>query len=399
MSGKSMSTNDFAAMIAEYIDVQTPAMFALLEKMVGMESGSYDVELVNTFGEYLETEFAALGCTLKRYPSKNTGFPLRATLLPPGSAPDARRILLVGHRDTVFPAGAVAKRPFSRDEKNCYGPGVADMKGGIVAGLYAMKALLAMRDKTGPLPIDVLLSSDEEIGSEASTPAIADCCPTAAVCFCLEPARANGGIVIERSGAGVFTIEVRGKTSHSGIAFSDGVSAIIPLAEIITEISALSDDKGGRTVNVGVMQGGNGGFSVPGHASAEVSLRFDSLELRDFLVENIRKAVTARNKGEVKATMTDPLFYLPIQRSKVNDELYGIVQDAGNAFGLRIEGVSTRGSADSGVPASKGVPTICAMGPIGVNLHSDEEYMVSASLPERTKVLALSMVNAGKQFL
>jgi glutamate carboxypeptidase len=385
--------------ISSFIDAQTPAMFAMLETVVSMESGSYDVEDVNALGEYMAKEFTSLGCAIRRYPAQNAGFPLLGTLLPQKANADARRILLLGHRDTVFPSGTIRARPFTRDDVHCYGPCVADMKGGIVAGFFAMKTLLALKETVGSLPVEMLLTSDEEIGSGASTPAIIDRCGTAGVCFCLEPARANGNVVTGRDGAGLFTIDVYGKSSHAGISFSEGISAINGLASVIVGISSLSDDERDMTVNVGLIKGGSGGFIVPDYASATVSLRFATLELRDRLVRQIQEIIAGHNRGGLRVQMSEPLCYLPLRASDDNNALFDMVREAGTAFAVTIGGVTTRGSADSGLTSSHGVPTICGMGPVGGNLHTDEEYLVSATLPERTKVLALTMIAAEKRFI
>ena len=393
-----MPIDDYAKMISTLVDADVRDMFSMLETMVNMDSGSADVDDVNALGDYLVDRLAALGATIQRFPQKNAGFPLAGTFLPPDAGPETRRILLVGHRDTVFPSGTAATRPFSQNGQNSYGPGVSDMKGGIVAGYFALKTLLALQDKTGPLPLEALFTSDEEIGSAASGPVIVERCRTAKAAFFLEPARPNGALVIGRDGGDLFRIDVRGKAAHAGNNFPDGISAVNALASVVTAFAALSDDPGGMNVNVGIIGGGSGAIIVPDHAWALVSTRFSTIEQRAFLLDHIRTIVRDNNGNGISIAMSDPVGFLPFRENEDNKAMFALVREAGGVFDLDLAGVTTGSGADAGLASSNGVPTICGMGPIGGNLHTDKEFMVSASLPERTKVLALSILLASRRF-
>ena len=394
-----MRSTGITEKISAFMAAQTPAMEAMLEAFVNQDSGSYDRGDVDALGDLLARELIAMGCAVMRHPAANAGYPLSGVCLPEGADPEVRRILLVGHRDTVFPAGTAATRPFTRDAGRFYGPGVADMKGGIVAGLFAMKAVLALREEIGPMPMEIVLTSDEEIGSSVSAPVVRERCKTAKAAFFLEPARANGAVVIGRDGGDLFRLDVYGKASHAGISFAEGVSAVNALARVITDIAALSDDAAGYSVNIGVIGGGSGAISVPAHAWGLGYTRYETMAQREFLLENIRRIVSQHSKGGIRIALEGPVGFLPFRANEANAAMFSTVQEAGAAFGLVLEGVVTRGAADAGLAAESGVPTICGMGPIGGNLHTEGEYLEAASLTERARVLALSMVLAAERFV
>jgi glutamate carboxypeptidase len=379
------------------MDREAPAMEAMLEELVNRDSGSYDIEEVNALGDFLAGELASMGCAVTRYRQHGAAYPVAGRYVPEGVEADARSILLVGHRDTVFPAGTAKTRPFSRDGSRFYGPGVADMKGGIVAGLFAMKAVIAMQEQTGPVPMEIVLTSDEEIGSSVSGPVLLERCKTAKAAFFLEPARANGAVVTARDGSDIFRVDVYGKAAHAGISFSEGISAVNCLAGIIAALAALSNDANGFSVNIGLVGGGSGAAIVPDHAWCMGSTRYASMEQRRYLLERFNTIVESHNRDGLRVALDCSAGYLPLPVNAANAGMFALVREAGSHFGLALEGVHTKGSGDAGLASAQGVPTICGMGPIGGNLHTDEEYLEAASLPERAKVLALSIALAAER--
>ncbi|MDR1126372.1 MAG: M20 family metallopeptidase [Deltaproteobacteria bacterium] len=388
-----------AERISSLVDEFTPEMFSMLKEAVNMDSGSHDVEDVNALGEYLSRRLKELGGeVLRHHPDRAVGDPLSGIFLPEGAARDVRRLLLVGHRDTVFPAGTVARRPFSRDAANCYGPGVLDQKGGNVAGFFAIKTLLAMQELTPCPPVEIIYTTDEEIGSSGSGPYVTERCKNAKAAFFLEPARVGGELVLARDGGSLFRINVYGKGAHAGNSFQEGVSAVNALAAITLECSALSNDPAGYNVNFGLVGGGSGSIVVPEQAWAEVWCRYSTLEQIEMLLGQIRKILDSHNRNGIRVEMGEVITYQPFRESADNDRLFEITREAGRAFGLELKGIATGGAADAGLTAVQGVPTLDGLGPIGGNMHVDEEYLVSASLPERTKVLALAMLLADRAF-
>ena len=389
-----MDIETLAGKIHSCVDAEREAMFALLEDLVNRDSGSNDIEDVNRLGDFLASYLETTGCTVIRYIRQGAGFPLSGLWLPPGTGQHDRRVLLVGHRDTVFPSGTAATRPYTSDGVNAYGPGVSDMKGGIVAGLFALKAVKAAQEITGPVAVEILLTSDEEIGSPVSGQVIAERCKTAKAAFFLEPARENGQLVIGRDGGDLLQVSVHGKSAHAGNNFAAGISAINELAGIIADFASLSRDSEGYSVNVGVVGGGSGPIIVADYAWGKLYTRFASVEQRNHLLREMRAVVARRNRNGLRAELSEPVGFLPFLVNEANTELFRLVKEAGAAYGVELEGVVTKGAADAGIASSCGVPTLCGMGPVGGKLHTDEEYMVKDSLPERTKVLALAIAMA-----
>lgn len=383
--------------ISRFIDENANEMERFLQRIVDHDSGSSDIEDVNSLGDILAAEFEHMGGKIHRYYTPIAGYVLTASFLSSSTQDESGRILLIGHRDTVFPAGTATKRPYRRDGVRCYGPGVADMKGGLVAGLFALKAILSLENSILP-PIDFCISSDEEVGSATSAPVIAARSQSAIAAFSLEPARANGAVVTGRDGGDLFDITVYGKAAHAANAFQDGVSAICPLASIIQELSALSDDPAGMNVNVGVIDGGLGAIIVPDRAHAKVSSRFSSLDQQQWLREKIQEIVSHHNRDGIQVKLSPFRGFLPFQQNEQNTLMFRLVQKAGESFGITINGTTTGSPADSGITSSAGVPTICGMGPVGGGLHTDEEYIELPSLYERTKILAVSILMAAQKF-
>lgn len=384
------------AELARFFDAEQKHMFFLLETIVNKESGSRDVEDVNQLGDFLADVCQKMGGKVIRQKSAIAGDPIACSFVPDEVKGD-RKIVLVCHRDTVFPHGTVVNRPYCEDNTLAYGPGVADMKGGIVAGIFAIKALLALKDQIGQIPVEIIFSSDEEIGSSASHVFIAERCQTAKAAFFLEPARENGHVVIGRNGGDLLGLEVFGRSSHAGNAFAEGVSAIHSLAAVVNDFSLLSDDSEGYSVNVGLIGGGTGPIIVADYAWAKIYTRFSTLEQRTYLLNRLAEIVELHHQGGAKIVLSEPIGFLPFLPNEKNKELFSIVQNTGNELGIDIDGMLVRGAADAGITSCLGVPTICGMGPIGGNLHTDKEFMDKSSLLERVRLLALAIVRVNEK--
>ena len=387
--------------VIERIRIQSDAvqadLISFLETIVNKESGSYDTEDVNALGDFLQAICQGMGAQITRPKSSVHGDPIACTFNC-GEDPDARRVLLVCHRDTVFPHGTAEIRPFTQDEQKGYGPGCADMKGGIDIGIHAIKVLNSMKDIIAPIPIEIIFTSDEEIGSEASSGFVKERAKNAKVAFFLEPARASGALVIGRDGGDIFEIEAYGRSSHAGNAFEEGVSAVHGLARVIGRMSELSDAKAGYSTNIGLVDGGDGAIIVADHACCKGYTRFSTLEQREFLRENFRKICAEESQKGLKIEMKDPVGFLPFLTNEKNQMLFSLVCEAGRLFDLNLDGLHVRGAADAGITSTEGVPTICGMGPVGANLHTDREWVLKASLSERLKVLTAAILLANEKF-
>ena len=389
-------TSLLLAELDAFFKTERQNMLSLLRETVNRESGSNDIEDVTLFGDFLADICRNMGGKITRQTATAAGDPI-ACAFTDGSDSASRPILLVCHRDTVFPHGTVAQRPYSEDEVCAYGPGVADMKGGIVAGIFAIKAILALRDIVGSIPVEIVFSSDEEIGSAVSGPFIAERCKTAKAAFFLEPARENGCLVIGRDGGDLLNLEVFGRSSHAGNAFAEGISAITGLAGLIRDFSRLSNDAEGYSVNVGLIGGGTGAIIVADHAWARIYTRFSTMEQRDYLLERFRAIIADHRQTGMRFVLSEPTGFLPFLPNEKNTRLYTLVRESGKQLGLEITGMRVRGAADAGIASCAGIPTICGMGPVGGNLHTDREFMNKASLAERAKLLTLAIVHANNR--
>ena len=388
------TVSELAEEIRDFSEKKKAEMEGFLAGLVNQESGSYDTADVNALGDFLIKGCQDMGGKVTRLHSTVHADPIACTF-GCNDDPDARRILLVCHRDTVFPHGTTRTRPYSEDEINCYGPGCADMKGGIAMGIYAIRLLQAIGEV---FPVEIIFTSDEEIGSEASGEFVKNRAKNAKVAFFLEPARANGALVTGRDGGDLLTLTVKGHSSHAGNAFEAGVSAVHGIARVITQMAELSDAQAGYSTNVGLVSGGEGAIVVADPAQAKIYTRFSTLEQRAFLLSSFKKICESNSQEGLKVSISDPVGFLPFIPNEANHGLFELVKRAGNAFGLSLTGIEVRGAADAGITSCAGVPTICGMGIVGGNLHTDREYAVKASLTERLNVLALSMILANQTY-
>jgi glutamate carboxypeptidase len=370
-----------------WLDGQEAAMLQLLHEIVDIDSSSRDKAGVDAVGARFARLFADEGIAVQTIPVQAAGDVLRARI----GAGAARPVVLLGHRDTVFPPGETQRRPFRIDGTRAYGPGVCDMKGGLVLNAYALIA--RKRHYGNRLPVEVAMTGDEEIGSPHSRDWIRSIAREAAAVFNSEPARPNGNLVNGRRGGGVIVIDVYGKAAHSGGCFTDGISAIGEMANKIVALHALSDVAAGYTVNVGVVEGGEAHNTIAPHCQARMDFRFITKEQRDWLISRIEEIVATAFVPGTRAEMKIEADFLPMVRDQGSDRLLSAYQAAASEVGFSVDAEFTFGCADSGFTASEGCPTICATGPMGWEAHTPNEYLEIASLVPRTKALALAVLN------
>ena len=255
--------------ICDWLSQQYGAMVELLEEVVNLDSGSFDKAGVDAVGERFRRFFAEHGITTSSEQSDGYGDALFGSIA--GASNDAKPVLLMGHRDTVFPNGEAARRPFTIESGRGYGPGAADMKAGLVMNAFVMAAF--RRLDAPPVPLVALLTGDEEIASPFSRKVIEEAARGARAVFNSEPGRPAGNVVTGRKG-GVFSrFEIQGKAAHSGANFADGISAIGELGHKIIALHALTDLERGITVNVGLVSGGQSINTTAPGAEGHIDLR------------------------------------------------------------------------------------------------------------------------------
>jgi glutamate carboxypeptidase len=368
--------------IRSWLSSQRDAMLGLMEKVVNIDSGSYDKAGVDAVGEVFEAFYRSHGIEVERLPRDVSGDIFRAAISGPGNAP----IVLMGHRDTVFAKGEAARRPFTIRDGRAYGPGVMDMKGGLVLNAFVLAAFKKFGGN--PAPLIALLTSDEEIGSPHSRGIIEETARGARAVYNSEPGRANGNVVAQRKGGIFMVMDIVGKAAHSGANFEAGHSAINALAHKILAIAALTDLSIGVTLNVGLVSGGQSVNTVAPSASGAIDMRYARHADRDRIFGAIEKIVATEHVPGTSATLAIKGEFLPLELTAGNAGLLEIYRKAAKQAGLELEGEATSGCADSGFTSAVGTPTLCATGPVGGLAHSPEEYLEVESIVPRALALA-----------
>ncbi len=373
--------------IIDFLKTQEPHMFKLLREMVLIQSGSYNKEGVDSVVSLIKSVFESNKVSCSIIGQETLGNHLVVRSLPKASS--RRQILLVGHMDTVFPKDT----PFNwykEDSNKSYGPGVIDMKGGLVAGIFAVKAL----DFAGllkKLPLTFIFNSDEEIGSGSSRKLIEKEAINSAFAFVLECGGLAGGVVTGRKGNISTKLNIKGKAGHAAFAGRDKASAILELAHKTIEFESLNDHERGITVNVGKIKGGIGSNTVPEHSTAFIDFRFSTIEDKQYLEKKIKniakKQLTPNTKCEVEILTGRS----PMAQSDANRKLLETVKKVATSLGLPLEEEFRQGVSDANFIANQNIPVLDGLGPIGGKDHSEDEYMIKESLLQRTALLACSI--------
>jgi glutamate carboxypeptidase len=288
----------------------------------------------------------------------------------------------------VFDPGTAAERPFRIEDGVAYGPGVTDMKSGLLAGLYALKAIVAER---GGLPFERLVfiaNPDEEIGSPSSTPHIAAAAGETDVALVLECARANGDIVSARKGILDLRIVVHGRAAHAGVEPEKGRSAILEAARIVRELHDLNGRWPGVTVNVGRILGGSRPNVVAETCTLEVDVRATARDALETAEATIREIAEAVEIPDVTVDFEPMARWWPMEKLERSGRLVEHAQGVARSLGFEVADASTGGASDANTTAGLGVPSLDGLGPIGGNDHSPAEYLDVESIVPRTTMLA-----------
>src|SRR5271165_2329487 len=373
--------------ILEHLGRQHQAMVAMLAELVNIDSGSYNKRGVDSVGDRLRAWLEGAGIVCEMFPNERFGGCMAARL--PGAGGGNRPIILMGHCDTVFPDGTVAQRPFRIDGNQAFGPGVADMKAGLVMNTFVIDAL---RRFGVPCPITGLYTADEEIASPSSRPIIEAEARGARAVFNAEPGRPSGNLVARRKGAAFIELEVTGKASHSGAAHAQGVSAVEALARKITRLHRLTDYDLGTTVNVGLISGGQSVNTVAPRATAGIDVRFPTLNIMEKILGEVREICNCCELPGSESRILREGNFLPLEQDEKGRELLDAYGRSAAGLGFQVAAEATGGSADSGFTAALGTPTLCGTGPVGGNAHRDDEWCRIDTLVPRAQALALTIL-------
>ena len=367
-----------------YIRQHTPDMFVLLEDLVLIQSSSYNKAGIDRVAERIAAALAddSIACeTIAQTSAGNHLMTRTAAALTAG-----RQILLSGHMDTVFPVDTDFNW-YKEDAANCYGPGVADMKGGLVAGIFALKALAA-GGLLEAIPVTFVFNSDEEIGSGSSRELIRSEARRSLFALVLECGGLNGEVVTGRKGNIALNIAVKGQAGHAAYAGPDKGSAILELARKTIAFEDLNDPDRGITVNVGLVAGGIGSNTVAEHATAKIDFRFTAREDYDQLQRKIDKLAmhcrVPNTAASYEITSTRP----PMPVCEDNEQLFKTIAKTGHELGIELAAENRQGVSDANLIAAEKVPVVDGLGPVGDKDHSSDEYIHRASLPQRALLIA-----------
>lgn len=371
--------------LMDYLLGRQQEMIDTLEQLVMQDSPTSDRAAVNALADLLTNAFGSLGAGVGRLPQTACGDHLRVMW-----GDGSRQVLLLGHMDTVWPVGESQQRPFQlkRDKatKNLTGtgPGIFDMKGGLVIGLYALAAICEL----GLSPahrLVFLFNSDEEEGSGTSRGSIEEEARKSDAVLVLEPSREEA-LVTWRKGVGSFELEVQGVASHAGAAHPQGVSAVEELAHQILVLEGMTDYERGTTVNVGVVEGGSRSNVRPALARAYVDLRVSSADESQRMTKAILglSPVNPRATLRVSGGMNRP----PWEATTGGSALFERARRVGASLGMDLWPAGTGGGSDGNFTAALGIPTLDGLGIVGNAAHSLAEWADLSSLAPRAALLA-----------
>ena len=366
------------------IEASLPDLLDRLRTLVEAESPTEDFEAQKRILDLIEEPFADLGFETERIPGRGlSGGHLVAR--PSGEPAGRPTQLLLGHCDTVWPVGTLAEMPFSCSEGRASGPGVFDMKGGIIQLLRALELLVEDGSGWSCTPV-VLINSDEEKGSRESRPHIVRLARTACRAFVLEPALGlTGRLKTQRKGVGRFEITIRGRSAHAGLDPGAGASAIVALSRIVDRLNELNDLSSGVSLNVGRIDGGTSPNVVAGSARAIVDVRVPdraTAESTEVRIRSMRPSVPG-TAIEVTGGFGRP----PLEKTERNRRLWERARSIGADLDIDLE-EGTAGGGSDGSTTSLFTATLDGLGPVGDGAHAAHEFLFIDRLVERTDLLA-----------
>lgn len=376
--------------IVKSVDTRTEDTIALLENLVNIDSGKDSPEGIKQVANIVGDRLGSIGFKVEYLDEEGICTHVFAHKAGKGK----KKVMVIGHIDTVFEKGTAAKRPFTIKDGKAFGPGVLDMKSGVVIALSALKAL----DDCGwdENDITVLFCGDEEPGHPfTNAPELfkKEAAGKDAV-FNMETGSDDGSVVVGRKGVFYPELNIKGKATHAGKDPQKGASAILELAHKIVDLHGLTDYETGITYNVGVIGGGTVSNAVAGEASAKIDVRVTTLDQSKKALDDLRKvAEKTYVQGTTTTVSNDSVRFMPMEKTEAGMTLFNIVREQGIKLGIEpeIKPIFVGGGSDSCWTVMAGAPTVCAMGARGELNHGEHEYIQLYSLDERAKLLACSI--------
>ena len=369
-------------------DARLDSLIRTLEHLVSLDTPSDDAAAVARALDFVEERMRALGAQCARL---GAGDILQADLFGSGSA----SVLLLCHVDTVFGHGEAARRPFRVEGDRAYGPGVADMKGGVALALSVAEVL----QTAGPTyrNLRLLFTGDEEMGALRSRDAILQAAQGCDAALVLEPGRPGGEVVSARKGVGAFLLRAQGRAAHAGVDPERGRSAVTEIARRIVAISDLNGRLPGATFNVGVFEGGTHANVVAEEAHCEIDVRIARVQDAEVAHELLRRAALRASDQDVQLTLEGEFSSLPMEKGPGTQWLLGHASAAAQNLGFTLKDIATGGGSDGNRLARAGIPVLDALGPVGGRAHSADEYIEVPSIPLRGALIAGIITRIAKE--
>ncbi|WP_279151338.1 M20 family metallopeptidase [Photobacterium iliopiscarium] len=363
-----------------------------LRPLINLDCGTLTVDGIDVVATTMAQKYLDLGWNVKRIDCGIAGTGLEVRNKPQADHID---VMLIGHMDTVFPVGTAAARPMTHDNERAYGPGVSDMKSGLLSVVYTLRDL----DPTAldALSICVCMNPDEEIGSLHSETWLKSVAVNAKHVLVAEAARADGSLVKARKGMARYRLSFHGKAAHAGNEPQNGRSAITEMAHWILAINALTDFDSGTTLNAGVVSGGAGANIVPDFAEVVVDVRFWDNDEYAAVDAQIRTLTETPFVDGVTITVEREAHKPSMVPSPQTEVLMAQVEAVGKELGIDITWQAVGGGSDANLTAVLGIPTLDGLGPIGAGFHSADEWLDLASIEPRIRLLQQVLVKISQQ--
>ncbi|MFZ9867443.1 MAG: M20 family metallopeptidase [Ilumatobacteraceae bacterium] len=369
-----VSDHRTAAQVRAHLDTQGDAMITDLETFVNVESPSLERECLERSAHFLADLMTRV-----------LGTP--PTLIESDRGPHVHwkgsndtKVLIVGHHDTVFPLGTVARRPFTRDGNIGRGPGIFDMKAGIVQAIYGVAAVKEWYHT------EILITADEEVGSHASRALLEERAKATGAVLVLEPSADGGALKIARKGTGTFNVIITGRASHAGLEPEKGINALVELAAQVPRIAALARPEVGTTVTPTVAKAGTADNVVPDSATISVDVRCVIPEEKDRLERGMASLVATLPGATV--TVSGGMNRPPMHES-MTTELFAIAEKVAGEYAIGdLRGVAVGGGSDGNITAAVGVRTLDGLGAVGAGAHAETEHVRLDLMPERAALIA-----------
>lgn len=380
--------------ITNYLQEQFSAMIELTEKIINVDSPSNDIAGIQKVTDILSAKMREIGMQTRQRDSGKQGMALIGEL--PGEE-GLQPVILLGHMDTVFPKGTVEQRPFKLEKDRMTGPGIFDMKPGLVIGLFAIQALVKLKLNRRPVKM-IVVSDEEKLHMDSNTyNIITKECQGGAYGFNLEGTKDDPSHVgTHNRGGMIVDVTVHGRAAHSGAEPEKGRSAIIELAHQIIKLSALSDLQAGVHVNCGVINGGTSENIIPDRATTSLGVRFKTNQQRDQLLERIKSIAATPTVSDTTTTVKVRTKIDSMEDTPAVNKLFAELNQVAQQVGYgKLRAVGGGGASDAGIMVARNVPTIDALGVVGDDAHSEKEHASAKSLLTRSSLIANFIAQKG----